>query len=88
LFPKITGYAYSNLLGRIHFWSLFIGVIIILAPQSFLFACMVHRLADAPDAFSCWNLVSWIASYISAASALVFILNMVSLSLSLSLSPA
>src|ERR1700756_2435383 len=37
LFPKITGFAYSNLLGKIHFWLLLIGVIIIVAPQIVLF---------------------------------------------------
>ena len=34
-------------------------------------------VADAPDAYRHWNLVSWIGSYISAASFLVFIPNMV-----------
>jgi cytochrome c oxidase subunit I len=77
LFPKFTGYAYSNLLGRIHFGLLFIGVNIVLVPQIFLFARMVERLADAPGALRYWNLVSRIGNYIAAASTLVFILNMV-----------
>lgn len=77
LFPKITGYAYSNLLGRIHFWLLFIGVNVILVPQIFFFARMVERLADAPSAFRYWNLGSWIGIHIAAVSTLVFILNMV-----------
>jgi cytochrome c oxidase subunit 1 len=77
LFPKITGYAYSNLLGRIHFWLLFIGVNVILVPQILFFARMVERLADAPGAFRYWNLGSWIGKYIAAVSTLVFILNMV-----------
>jgi cytochrome c oxidase subunit 1 len=47
---------------------LFIGVNIILVPQVFLFARMAERLADAPDAFRYWNLVSWIGSFISAAT--------------------
>jgi cytochrome c oxidase subunit I len=70
LFPKITSYAYSNLLGRIHFWLLFIGVNIVFVPQIFLFARMVERLPDAPDGFRYWNQVSWIGSSISAASTL------------------
>ena len=77
MFPKITGYAYSNLLGRIHFWLLFIGVNVILVPQILFFARMVERLADAPGAFRYWNLGSWIGKYIAAVSTLVFILNMV-----------
>ena len=48
-----------------------------LVPQIFLLARPWERLADAPDGFRYWNLVSWIGGYISAASTLVFILNMV-----------
>ena len=77
LFPKITGYAYSNLLGRIHFRLLFIGVNTMLMPQVLLVSRVAERVADAPDAYRHWNLVSWIGSYISAASFLVFIPNMV-----------
>lgn len=72
LFPKLTGYAYSDLLGRIHFWLLSIGVIITLVPQILLFAPTVEQLADVADLIRYWNLVSRIGSYISAASTLVF----------------
>src|SRR5215467_5812997 len=33
LFPRITSYAYSDTLGRIHFWLLFIGANTALAPE-------------------------------------------------------
>jgi cytochrome c oxidase subunit 1 len=77
LFPKLTGYLYSDLLARIHFSLLSIGVIIILAPQILLLARTVERLADVADLLSYWNLMSRIGSYISAASTLVFFANMV-----------
>src|SRR4051794_36852737 len=77
LFPKLTGYAYSDLLGGIHFWSLSIGVIIILAPQILLFASTVAQPADVAGQLRYWNVMSRIGSYISAASTLVFFANMV-----------
>jgi cytochrome c oxidase subunit I len=76
LFPKLTGYAYSYLLGRIHFWLLSIGVIITLAPQILLLARTVEQLADIADLLRYWNLMSRIGSYISTASTLVFFANM------------
>lgn len=34
--PKIIGKTYSELLGKIHFWTLFVGVNITFFPQHFL----------------------------------------------------
>jgi cytochrome c oxidase subunit 1 len=76
LFPKLTGYAYSDLLAGIHFWLLCIGVVIILAPQFLLLTRTVEQLADA-DLFRYWSLMSRIGSLISTASTLVFFANMV-----------
>jgi cytochrome c oxidase subunit I len=76
LFPRITSYAYSDTLGRIHFWLLFIGVNTALAPQVLLASGLVGRVVNAPDGFRPFNLVSWIGSYISAAGVLVFLVNM------------
>ena len=72
-FPKLTGYAYSDLLGRTHFWLLAIGVTIMVVPQIFLFA----RMADAADVLRYGNWAAQIGSYISAASILVFFVNVV-----------
>jgi cytochrome c oxidase subunit 1 len=68
LFPKLTGYASSDLLGRIHFWLLSICLINILVPQVLLVARTVEQLADVADLLRYWNLVSRIGGYISAAS--------------------
>jgi len=76
LFPKLTGFAYSDLLGRIHFGMSFIGVSIMLAPHIFIVPWMVQPTAYAPDALDHWNLVSWIGSCIFAAGSLVFFINM------------
>jgi cytochrome c oxidase subunit 1 len=78
LFPKLTGYAYSDLLGRIHFWLLAIGLIVILAPpQILLVVRTVEQLPNVADLLRYWILMSRIGSYLSAASTLVFVVNMV-----------
>src|SRR4051812_8783258 len=72
-FPKITGYMYSEAVGKLHFWITFIGVNIIFFPQHFLgLAGMPRRIADYPDAFAGWNHVSSVGSYLSALGLLIF----------------
>jgi len=71
---KITGRSYNELLGQIHFWSLFVGVNLTFFPQHFLgLAGMPRRIPDYPDAFAGWNLVSSFGSIISIVATLVFI---------------
>jgi cytochrome c oxidase subunit 1 len=73
-FGKMSGRQYPETLGRIHFWTMFIGVNLTFFPMHFLgLAGMPRRIADYPDAFAGWNDVASIGSYISAASVLLFI---------------
>ncbi|BCH32941.1 cytochrome c oxidase subunit 1 [Mesorhizobium sp. L-8-10] len=75
-FPKMTGYMYSETLGKLHFWLMFIGVNLVFFPQHFLgMAGMPRRYADYPDAFAGWNFVSSIGSYISAAGLVIFFIT-------------
>src|SRR5512132_2017335 len=73
-FPKITGYMYSETIGKLHFWVTFIGVNLVFFPQHFLgLAGMPRRYVDYPDAFAGWNNVSSIGSYISGFAVLIFL---------------
>ncbi|WMT92753.1 cytochrome c oxidase subunit I [Pelagibacterium sp. H642] len=60
-FPKMFGVMYSELLGKVHFWIMFVGVNLIFFPQHFLgLAGMPRRYIDYPDSYALWNNVaSW-----------------------------
>ena len=73
-FPKMTGYEYSEWLGKLHFWVTFVGVNLTFFPMHFLgLAGMPRRYIDYPDAFAGWNMVASIGSYIGALGAILFL---------------
>ena len=70
---KITGHAYPETLGQIHFWVFFLGVNITFFPMHFLgLAGMPRRIPDYPDAFHGWNAIASYGSYISVVATLFF----------------
>ena len=72
--PKIVGKLYDDFLGKIHFWTLFIGVNLTFFPQHFLgMAGMPRRIPDFPDAYSGWNAVSSFGSLVSVVATMLFI---------------
>jgi cytochrome c oxidase subunit 1 len=76
-FPKITGYMYSEMFGRLHFWLTFVGVNLAFFPMHFLgMSGMPRRVADYPDAFGGWNQISSIGAYISALGLITFFVGM------------
>jgi len=72
--PKMLGVNYKILLGKVHFWILFIGVNCTFFPQHFLgLQGMPRRISDYPDAFTGWNLVSSFGSIISVVATALFL---------------
>lgn len=72
--PKITGLTYNMLLGKVHFFLLFVGVNVTFFPQHFLgLQGMPRRISDYPDAFAGWNLISSIGSLISVVATVLFL---------------
>jgi len=72
-FGKMTGYEYSEGLGKLQFWVFFIGVNVLFFPQHFLgMAGMPRRIPDYPDAYAGWNYVSSVGAMITIVGTLLF----------------
>jgi cytochrome c oxidase subunit 1 len=71
---KIVGLQYNSNLANLHFFTFFIGVNLTFMPLHFLgLAGMPRRIADYPDFYRGWNVVSSIGSYISLIATFLFI---------------
>ncbi|MEL6563210.1 MAG: cytochrome c oxidase subunit I [Pseudomonadota bacterium] len=72
-FPKMTGRMIPEWMGKIHFWTMFIGANLTFFPQHFLGRQgMPRRYIDYPEAFALWNWWSSIGAFLSFASFLFF----------------
>jgi len=77
-FPKITGRMMNDRLGKVHFWTLFVGFHLTFLVQHWLGAeGMPRRYADysAADGFTTLNTISTIGAFVLGASTLPFIYN-------------
>ena len=72
-FLFLTGKAYSEYLGQLHFWTTFVGVNVTFFPMHFLgLAGMPRRIPDYPDVYQLWNSVATFGSYVTTFSMVVF----------------
>jgi len=70
---KIVGLKFNETLGRIHFWTFFIGVNVTFFPMHFLgLAGMPRRIPDYPDAYQGWNKIASYGSFISVIATVLF----------------
>ena len=78
--PKMTGRMLDERLGKIHFWTLFIGFHMTFLVQHWLGVIgMPRRYADylASDGFTTYNTISTIGSFLLGASTLPFLYNVI-----------
>lgn len=70
----LLGNIYNDLLGNIHYYTLFIGVNITFMPLHFIgLQGMARRIPDYPDAYIPYNYISTIGSSISIISTILYI---------------
>src|SRR5438309_3830822 len=77
-FPKMTGRMYDERLGKLHFWTTFIGFNVTFGPMHWLgLEGMPRRVADYAATFADWNLVVSIGAFFLGASTLNFVYNFI-----------
>jgi len=76
-YPKITGRMYSETLGKLHFWLMFIGFQLTFIPMFRVgIQGMNRRIADYPGEFANYNLFISIAAFLLGSSFIFFVWNM------------
>ncbi len=72
--PKWTGHMIDERWGRLHFWTVIVGVNLTFIPQFFVgLAGMPRRIPDYPLMFAEWNMLSSMGAFILGVSHLMFI---------------
>lgn len=70
---KVLGLKYNQFLSKVHFWTFFLSVNITFFPMHFLgLAGMPRRIPDYPDAFTGWNQICSVGSFMSFFATMLF----------------
>ena len=76
-FPKMSRRMYNELLGKIHFFLMFIGVNMMFFPMHFLgLDGMPRRIPDYTPAFAHWNYVASVGYMITISGVAIFFVNL------------
>ena len=76
-FPKMSGRMYNELLGKLHFFIMFVGVNMVFFPMHFLgLDGMPRRIPDYTPAFAEWNKISTIGYMITVVGVAIFFVNL------------
>ena len=76
-FPKMSGKMYNELLGKLHFFLMFVGVNMIFFPMHFLgLDGMPRRIPDYTPAYAEWNEIATIGYMVTIAGMAVFFINL------------
>ncbi|MEL6507074.1 MAG: cytochrome c oxidase subunit I [Pseudomonadota bacterium] len=77
-FSKMYGVDYREWLGKLHFWTMFVGVNVIFFPQHFLgLQGMPRRYIDFAEGFAYWNKISTLGYGITVVAMLIFAFTMI-----------
>ena len=75
-FAKMSGRMYNELLGKLHFFIMFIGVNMVFFPQHFLgLDGMPRRIPDYTPEFEAWNQISTYGYMVTIAGMAIFFVN-------------
>ncbi len=77
-FPKMSGRMYNELLGKLHFFIMFVGVNMVFFPMHFLgLDGMPRRIPDYTPAFTHWNQIATYGYMVTIAGMAIFFVNII-----------